>query len=38
LRYQKQCWNVEVHYTETYDDHSYLLLVSLYGLGGGGGK
>ena len=39
LIYKKQCWNVEVLYTETYDDHRYMLLVSLYGLGGvGGGK
>jgi LPS-assembly protein len=33
LRYQKQCWSVEVSYSETVGDRSYNVLVSLYGLG-----
>jgi LPS-assembly protein len=33
IDYHKQCWSVEVSYSDTPDDRSYLIVFSLYGLG-----
>lgn len=38
LVYGKQCWNIELKYTETDDDKRYTVGFSLYGLGKVGGK
>ena len=33
IDYHKQCWSVEVSYTDSPDDRSFMLVFSLYGLG-----
>ena len=33
IDYHKQCWSVEVSYSDTSDDRSYMIIFSLYGLG-----
>ncbi|MBT8490358.1 MAG: LPS-assembly protein LptD, partial [Deltaproteobacteria bacterium] len=33
IDYHKQCWSVEVSYSDTSDDRSYMIVFSLYGLG-----
>jgi LPS-assembly protein len=38
LIYSKQCWTVDVRYTETHDDKRYIVALTLYGLGKVGGK
>jgi LPS-assembly protein len=38
FNYSKQCWTVEVKYTETHDDKQYMVALTLYGLGRFGGK
>lgn len=38
LNYSKQCWTVEVKYTESRDDKRFTVVFSLYGLGKIGGK
>jgi lipopolysaccharide assembly outer membrane protein LptD (OstA) len=38
LVYGKQCWNIELKYTETDDDKRYTVGFTLYGLGKVGGK
>ena len=38
LNYSKQCWTIEIRYTETQDDKSFAAAFSLYGLGKIGGK
>jgi len=38
LNYSKQCWTIEIKYTETQDDKMFTVAFSLYGLGKFGGK
>ena len=38
VKYHKQCWSVEVYYTETENDKTYTVGFSLLGLGKFGGK
>lgn len=38
LNYSKQCWTIEIKYTETTDDKGVSVAFSLYGLGKVGGK
>ena len=38
FKYHKQCWSIEVKYSETENDKSFTLAFSLYGLGKFGGK
>jgi LPS-assembly protein len=33
LEYHKQCWAVEMTYSDTSDDEAYMVVFSLYGLG-----
>jgi LPS-assembly protein len=37
LRYQSQCWSVDVRYIDQVDDRQYVFLINLAGLGGIGG-
>jgi len=38
FNYHKQCWSIEVKYSETKDDKRYMVGFSLYGLGKVGGR
>ena len=38
LVYSKQCWSIDIKYSETEDDKRYTVAFSLYGLGKVGGK
>ena len=37
MRYQSQCWSVDVRYIDEVDDRKYIFLINLSGLGGFGG-
>ena len=34
MRYQSQCWSVDVRYIDQVDDRQYVFLINLAGLGG----
>jgi hypothetical protein len=38
VKYHKQCWGIEVYYSESENDRQFIVGVSLLGLGKFGGK
>jgi uncharacterized membrane protein len=38
FNYHKQCWSIEVKYSESFNDKSFTVAFSLYGLGKFGGQ
>jgi LPS-assembly protein len=38
MRYQSQCWSVDLRYIDEVDDRKYVFLINLSGLGGFGGS
>jgi hypothetical protein len=38
IKYRKQCWSIEVYYSESENDKTFMVGVSLVGLGKFGGK